>query len=96
MQTMTTRQPKIPAEVGPVLESGAIADAVIAAIRRLNSNVRTMDRGSYIRVYVPGKCLVTRQAIEAQLGRPMRFPGELECHMPSFKGTLQMSENDAE
>jgi len=93
---MTLKQTETRTDVGPVLQAGAMADAVVAAIKQLNPEVRTLDRGSYVRVLAPGRCLVTRQAIEDHLGRPMRFPGELECAMPAFKGSLRMTDADAE
>jgi hypothetical protein len=34
--------------------------------------------------------VVTRQAIEQQLGRPVLLPADLELVMPSFKGRLRI------
>ena len=76
--------------VGPVLESSELGLAVVAAIRSLNVAVQVQDRGAYLRVLAPLRCLVTRQAIEQQLGRPVRLPADLELAMPSFKGRLQV------
>ena len=84
-----------PAGVGPVLESGAVALAIVAAIRELNARVEVVDRGSYLRVLVPGRCVVTRAAIERELGRSFVLPGDLEMLMPSFKGALSISESEA-
>ena len=81
--------------VGPVLQAGPITTAVLAAIRKLNKNVTLQDRGSYIRVLVPMKCVVTRETIEEQLGQPFHFPGDLESIMPSFKGLFAISEAEA-
>lgn len=81
--------------VGPVLQSGSLANAIIAAIRDLNQDVLVLDRGAYVRVLVPQRCVVTRSAIEKHLGRPFRFPGELETVMSAFKGSLQLSQDDA-
>ena len=80
--------------VGPVLQASVATDAVISAIRELNGVVQVADRGSYLRVSVPGCCVVTRRAIEAQLGQPFRLPGDLELIMPSFKGKLSMTEDE--
>jgi toluene monooxygenase system protein D len=79
--------------VGPVLQSGTVADAVIAAIKDLNQDVLVVDRGAYVRVLVPQSCVVTRSAIENHLGRPFRFPGELETVMSAFKGLLQLNQD---
>jgi hypothetical protein len=81
--------------VGPVLQTGAIGAAIVAAIRDLNRDVVVMDRGAYLRVMVPRRCFVTRAAIEKHLGRAFRFPGELETVMSAFKGMLQLGQEDA-
>jgi toluene monooxygenase system protein D len=81
--------------VGPVLESGEVCQAIVAAIRSQQANVEVQDRGSYLRVLVPMKCLVTRAAIERELGRAFRLPGDLELVMPSFKGAFQVNEEEA-
>lgn len=72
--------------VGPVLQAGALTNAIVAAIRDLNKEVIVVDRGAYIRVLSPKTCMVTRASIEKHLGRPMRFPGELETVMSASKG----------
>jgi hypothetical protein len=77
--------------VGPVLVEGPETDAVIAAIRELNTDVTVMDRGAYLRVEVPDRCVVTRAAIERGLGRAFVLPGDLERIMTSFKGALSVA-----
>jgi toluene monooxygenase system protein D len=81
--------------VGPVLQAGTVASAIIAAIKDLNQDVMVVDRGAYLRVLVPQYCVVTRSAIEKHLGRSFRFPGELEIVMSAFKGSLQLNQEDA-
>jgi hypothetical protein len=81
--------------VGPVLQAGPVANAIIAAIEELNQDVMIVDRGAYVRVLVPRCCVVTRLAIEKHLGRSFRFPGELETVMSAFKGSLQLNQDDA-
>jgi toluene monooxygenase system protein D len=81
--------------VGPVLQSGVEADAVIAAIRALNPQVRLLDRGAYVRVLVPHRCVVTREAIEAHVCRPFRLPRDLEAIMSSFKGRFHVTADEA-
>ena len=81
--------------VGPVLQSGPVANAIIAAIKDLNQDVIVVDRGAYMRVLVPRCCVVTRSAIEEHLGRSFRFPGELETVMSAFKGSLELNQSDA-
>jgi hypothetical protein len=81
--------------VGPVLTAGAVADAVIVAIRDLNPEVELVDRGSYVRVMVRGRCVVTREAVERHLGRRFTLPGDLERIMPSFAGRFSVSAEEA-
>jgi toluene monooxygenase system protein D len=92
---MTGPVPEMYDRVGPVLQSGPVANAIIAAIEDLNQDVMVVDRGAYVRVLVPRCCIVTRSAIEKHLGRPFRFPGELETVMSAFKGSLQLSQDEA-
>jgi toluene monooxygenase system protein D len=82
-------------QVGPVLQVGVLGEAIVAAIRDLNQDVVVLDRGAYLRVLVPRRCVVTRQAIEKHLGRPVRFPGELETVMSAFKGLIQLTQESA-
>jgi toluene monooxygenase system protein D len=81
--------------VGPVLQVGALSNAIVAAIRDLNREVIVMDRGAYLRVLAPRTCMVTRVSIEKHLGRPMRFPGELETVMSAFKGAIRLTQDHA-
>lgn len=82
-------------KVGPVLQAGQTGEAIVDAIRQENEDVEVQDHGSYFRVLVPGRCSVTKQAIEAALGREFRMPGELEGLMSSFKGRVHLSEDEA-
>jgi toluene monooxygenase system protein D len=76
--------------VGPVLEAGETAAAILAAIRDENADVTVDDRGAYWRVGVPRRCAVSRAAVERHLGRPFRLPGDLELVMPAFTGRLSL------
>ena len=92
---MTGQAAEMYDRVGPVLQSGPVANAIIAAIKDLNQDVMVVDRGAYVRVLVPRCCVVTRSAIEKHLGRAFRFPGELETVMSAFKGSLELNQDDA-
>jgi PAS domain S-box-containing protein len=81
--------------VGPVLQAGMVSDAIISAITDLNKDVLVVDRGAYVRVLAPERCVVTRGSIEEHLGRSIRFPGELEAVMSSFKGAISLSQDEA-
>ena len=81
--------------VGPVLIGRPSGHAVLAAIRRLNPSAEIHDRGSYIRVLAPRRCMVTRRAIEEILGQSFDFRAELEIMMPSFKGRMRLDDDEA-
>jgi hypothetical protein len=81
--------------VGPVLVGGPTARAVVAAIAELNTHAAIVDRQGYVRVRVPARCVVTRAAIEAHLGRPFELRTELEPIMASFQGRLTLTSDEA-
>ena len=89
-------QTRSTSDVGPVLEANDAGRAVVAAIQRLNAGVRVHDRGAYLRVCVPGTCVVTRHAIEEALGRSVDWPSGLELVMPAFQGLLSLDDERAE
>lgn len=72
-----------------------MANAVIAAICELNPAALVESHGAYLRVSVPGRCVVTREAIEAHLGTEFKFPSDLEAHMPAFAGRLTLAADKA-
>lgn len=84
-----------PSEVGPVLLSGRVADAIVAAIQRQNAGVRVSHRGAYVRVAAAARCEVHAEAVGALLGEPFRIPRDLERVMPSFRGRLVLTEEMA-
>jgi len=81
--------------VGPVLEVGEVADAIIEAIRERNRKVVVEDRASYLRVLVPSPCILDRTAVERRIGRDFQMPRDLEQVMPSFKGQLTITGDQA-
>ncbi len=81
-----------PSEVGPVLLSGRVSEAIVAAIRQQNAGVRVSQRGAYLRISVSRRCEVHAEAIGGILGEPFRIPQDLERVMPSFRGRLLLSE----
>jgi MmoB/DmpM family len=81
--------------VGPVLEVGEVADAIVEAIRERNRNVVVEDRASYLRVMVPSPCILDRSAVERRIGRGFELPRDLEQVMPSFKGQLTITGDQA-
>ncbi len=82
--------------VDPVLHAGPLAEAVVAAIREENPAVEVVDRGAYLRVLVPQRCAVTREAIERHAQRAFVLPGDLEKIMSSFKGRFSVTSQAAE
>jgi MmoB/DmpM family len=83
------------AVVGPVLMAGPVTNAIIAVIRDRHPEAVVMDRGSYLRVLVPGRCSFGRASVEAVLRQPFRLPGDLERVMTSFRGRFQVSADEA-
>jgi toluene monooxygenase system protein D len=81
--------------VGPVLTAGPLTDAVIAAIRAENSEVTVIDRGAYLRVLSPRRCRLKAAVVASLTERPFRLPADLEAIMPSFRGRLRLSEEEA-
>jgi len=81
--------------VGPVLTAEPVSRVVVEVLLAENPSATVVDRGSYLRINVPRRCVLRRAAIEARLGRPFRFPGDLERIMPSFKGRLTLDEEEA-
>jgi hypothetical protein len=84
---------RVPAAVGPVLLRGPLTDVIIAAIRAHNRDVQVSDRGAYLRVQVPGRCLLVCADVAARVGRAFALPGDLEEVMPSWKGTMTMGDD---
>ena len=85
----------LPDGVGPVLTAHPAAEAVLAAIRQLNPCAEIQERGSYVRILVPRRCVVTRAAVEEILGHPFDLRADLEAMMPSFRGRLRLADDEA-
>ena len=78
--------------VGPVMQSGEIALAVVEAVREDNApkQVEVQDRGAYIRISVEDECIITRKTMEETMGRPFKMY-EMEAFMSSFNGQIETS-----
>jgi hypothetical protein len=83
------------AAVGPVLMAGPVTTAIVTVIRNQHPDVQVTDRGSYLRVLVPGRCAIDRADVEAVLRRPFQLPGDLERVMTSFRGRFQVTADEA-
>lgn len=81
--------------VGPVLQTGAVASVVIEALMQSNPGAKLVDRGGYVRVLAPLRCLLDCRQVETRLGSPFTLPADLERIMPSFRGTLRLEEDRA-
>lgn len=77
--------------VGPVLLPSPTADAMIAVIKQLNQHTKVTDRGSYVRITAPKRCILSIPILEQILGHSFVIPQDLEVVMPSFSGTLKLS-----
>ncbi len=78
--------------VGPVMQSGEIAQAVVEAIKEDNApkEVEVLDRGSYIRISVEDECVINRTTVERMVGRPFKMY-EMEAYMSAFNGQIETS-----
>jgi hypothetical protein len=81
--------------VGPVFEAGDVGQALTVAMQELNPGLMVIDRGGYLRLVASARCVLTREAAERVLGRPFQLPGDLEAVMPSFQGSLQITDDRA-
>lgn len=81
--------------VGPVLQAGAVADAVVQALIQANPGLTVVDRGAYLRILSRERCLLDRKRVEALLGAPFSLPADLERIMPAFRGTLRIEADRA-
>jgi hypothetical protein len=81
--------------VGPVLTKGTLTDAVVNALRECNHDLACIDRGAYLRISVPRQCRLERAVVERHSRAPFRLPADLEAIMPSFKGRLRLTEEQA-
>jgi hypothetical protein len=81
--------------VGPVLAADDTACAVVAAIQELNASAAVEDRGSYLRVLCPQRCVVTRAAIERKLGRRFILPADIERLLLASRGRLALTQDHA-
>ncbi|MDP3230182.1 MAG: MmoB/DmpM family protein [Acidovorax sp.] len=81
--------------VGPVVQAGTFADAVVEAVREDNPNkeVQVRSRASYVRIEVEGECLLRRKTVQEKLGRPFQL-SELELNMPSFVGQIESGQEE--
>ena len=90
---MTTHAPETDqadaALVGPIMQSGEMAELVAAAIAEDNpgSEVHIRDEGSYIHIHTRGRCRLTRRTLAELAGRPVRI-GDVEPQMAFFAGHI--------
>jgi len=81
--------------VGPVLQAGAVTNAVVRALTDSNPRLTVIDRGAYVRILSPERCRLDRRRVEALLGAPFTLPGDLERIMPAFRGTIRFGSDEA-
>lgn len=85
--------------VGPVIRGfdPDLTEAVLAAVERDNPGlpVTVDDQGGYVRIHTPGRCLLTRETLEDELG--YSYPiSQLEQALASFSGRVRTSDNRIE
>jgi hypothetical protein len=76
--------------VGPVIRSGALAEAVIEAVADDNpgTDVFVLDRDDYVRIHTVRSCRLTLDSLQRRLGQTTSLAA-LEIDMPSFAGRLR-------
>jgi hypothetical protein len=76
--------------VGPVIRSGALAEAVIEAVADDNpdTDVFVLDRDDYVRIHTARSCRLTLDSLQRRLGQTTSLAA-LEIDMPSFSGRLR-------
>lgn len=81
--------------VGPIMRSGEVADAVIAAVAEDNPGgpVYVTDRGDYLHVHTLKDCRLTRDSLQRCLGRDYDLV-RLEIEMPSFAGRMRTTDSE--
>lgn len=81
--------------VGPVIQAGEFAEAIIEAIREDNpgKEVHLRSRASYVRIELEGECKLRRETVQAKLGRPFQLT-EIEVNMPSFVGQIETGDEE--
>jgi toluene monooxygenase system protein D len=81
--------------VGPIMQTGEMADLVAQAIAEDNpgAEVYLRDEGSYVRIHTPGRCRLTSRTLTSLAGRPVRI-GDVEPHMSFFAGHIDTSSEE--
>lgn len=81
--------------VGPVLLISEESSAVVQALKQVNPGLTVEERGSYMRVMSPERCILDSKIVTEILGRSFVLPVDLERLMPSFKGRFTISGHEA-
>ena len=78
--------------VGPVLKTGEVATAALEALRTDNpgKEFAVHDHVAYVRIETDGECVILRETMERELGRPFQM-AELETVLASFAGQIEAS-----
>jgi toluene monooxygenase system protein D len=80
--------------VGPIIRAGDLVEPVIetAEIDNPDKEIRVVDKNAYVRIEADNELILTRETLEAQLGRPFHMQ-ELEINLASFAGQIQADED---
>lgn len=76
--------------VGPVIKSGPLADAALAAIEEDNPGrtIHVKDRHAFLRIETDHELVIRRATLERLLGRPFAMQ-ELSQVLASFAGQIE-------
>ena len=80
--------------VGPVLQIGELADAILEAIKEDNPGreLVTEWHTSYVRILCPEECIVRCDTVARVLGRPFGV-SDIEVIMSAFSGQIETTDD---
>jgi toluene monooxygenase system protein D len=83
-----------PSLVGPVLQVGELADAILEAIKEDNpgGDVVIERHTSYVRILCPEECIIRCETVADILGRPFGV-SDIEVIMSAFAGQIETTDN---
>lgn len=80
--------------VGPVLRATGVGRRLAELLVETNEGAASIDRGSYLRVHAPGRCVLLASDL-ALAGSELGLRAELERTMLSFAGRLELDDRQA-
>jgi hypothetical protein len=79
--------------VGPVLTTGPLADVIIEILQAAYPDLQLVDRGAYVRVMVPERCVLSIAAVKNIVGNEFTLPRDLEVILCAKQGNMRITED---